>query len=179
SGEGRQCSGSSSARTIRARGDRVKGQFRATDGGCSSVIWVIDALCRALTRPERSHGYSSAKLDDVSTSEWTPHFFAVACSDVICSDSLFTARPFRAIVDSSQDLPRTGRSLHSRSRKAGSVPHPQSILLTEPNDDRRMGYAEYLHTLGFTVLTADTTDDGLSRASDANVIVIGMWAPGS
>jgi hypothetical protein len=59
------------------------------------------------------------------------------------------------------------------------VPHPQSILLTEPNDDRRMGYAEYLHTVGFTVLTADATDDGLSRASDANVIVIGMWAPGS
>jgi two-component system cell cycle response regulator DivK len=59
------------------------------------------------------------------------------------------------------------------------VPHPQSILLTEPNDDRRMGYAEYLHTFGFTVLTADTTDDGLSRASDADVIVIGMWAPGS
>jgi CheY-like chemotaxis protein len=59
------------------------------------------------------------------------------------------------------------------------VPHPQSILLTEPNDDRRMGYAEYLHTFGFTVLTADTTDDGLSRASDANVIVTGMWAPGS
>ena len=42
-----------------------------------------------------------------------------------------------------------------------------------------MGYAEYLHTFGFTVLTADTTDDGLSRASDANVIVTGMWAPGS
>ena len=59
------------------------------------------------------------------------------------------------------------------------MPHPQCILLTEPNDDRRMGYAEYLHTFGFTVLTADTTDDGLSRASDANVIVIGMWAPGS
>jgi two-component system cell cycle response regulator DivK len=42
-----------------------------------------------------------------------------------------------------------------------------------------MGYAEYLHTFGFTVLTADTTDEGLSRASDADVIVIGMWAPGS
>ena len=58
------------------------------------------------------------------------------------------------------------------------MPHPQSILLTEPNDDRRMGYAEYLHTFGFTVLTADTTDDGLSRASDANVIVTGRPHPG-
>jgi two-component system, cell cycle response regulator DivK len=59
------------------------------------------------------------------------------------------------------------------------VPRPQSILLIEPNDDRRVRYADYLRTFGFTVLTADTTDDGLSRASDANIIVTGMWAPGS
>ena len=56
---------------------------------------------------------------------------------------------------------------------------PQSILLIEPDDDSRVMYADYLHTFGFTVLTADTTDDGLGRAGDANVIVIGMWAPGS
>jgi len=93
--------------------------------------------------------------------------------------SLFTARPLRAVVDGSPDLPRIGRSLHRRSRKAGPVARQQSILLIEPDDDRRVMYAEYLHTFGFTVLTADTTDDGLSRASDANVIVTGMWAPGS
>jgi CheY-like chemotaxis protein len=63
--------------------------------------------------------------------------------------------------------------------RQGSVPRPQSILLIEPNDDRRVRYEEYLRAFGFTVLTADTTDDGLSRASDANVIVTGMWAPGS
>jgi two-component system, cell cycle response regulator DivK len=59
------------------------------------------------------------------------------------------------------------------------VQRPQSILLIEPDDDRRARYAEYLHTFGFTVLTADTTDDGLSRSSDADVIVTGMWVPGS
>src|SRR5271167_3056683 len=83
---------------------------------------------------------------------------------------LFTARPLRAVVDGSPDLPRIGRSLHRRSTKAGPVPRLQSILLIEPDDDRRVMYAEYLHTFGFTILTADTTDDGLSRASDADVI---------
>ena len=40
-------------------------------------------------------------------------------------------------------------------------------------------YAEYLHTFGFSVLTADTTDDGLTRASDADVIVSWIGVPGS
>jgi CheY-like chemotaxis protein len=40
-------------------------------------------------------------------------------------------------------------------------------------------YAEYLHTLGFTVLTADTTDEGLSRASNADVIVTWIGVAGS
>jgi CheY-like chemotaxis protein/HSP20 family molecular chaperone IbpA len=111
--------------------------------------------------------------------EWTLHLLRVACSNVICSDFLFTARPFRAIVDSSQDLPRTGRLLHRRSRKAGPVPRVQSILLIEPDDHSRVMYAEYLHTFGFTVQTADTTDDGLMRASDADVIVTGIRVPGS
>jgi DNA-binding response OmpR family regulator len=59
------------------------------------------------------------------------------------------------------------------------VPTPQSILLIEPNDDRRVMYAEYLHTFGFTVLAADTRDDGLTRASDADVIVTWIGVPGS
>jgi CheY-like chemotaxis protein len=59
------------------------------------------------------------------------------------------------------------------------VPRQQSILLIEPDDDRRVMYAEYLHTFGFTVLTADTTDDGLTRASDADVIVTWIGVPGS
>ena len=59
------------------------------------------------------------------------------------------------------------------------MPRPQSILLIEPDDDRRAMYAEYLHTFGFTVLTADTTDDGLTRASDADVIVTGIRLQGS
>ena len=56
---------------------------------------------------------------------------------------------------------------------------PLSILLIEPDDDSRVRYAEYLHTFGFMVLTADTTDDGLSRASDADVIVTWIGVPGS
>jgi len=59
------------------------------------------------------------------------------------------------------------------------VPRPQFILLIEPDDNSRMMYAEYLQTFGFTVLTADTTDDGLSRASDADVLVTGIRVPGA
>jgi hypothetical protein len=58
------------------------------------------------------------------------------------------------------------------------VPRPQFILFIEPDDSRVM-YAEYRHTFGFTVLTADTTDDGLTRATDAEVIVTGIRVPGS
>ena len=59
------------------------------------------------------------------------------------------------------------------------MPRPPSLLLIEPKDDSRVMYAEDLHTFGFTVLTADTTDDGLIRASDADVIVTGIRVPGS
>ena len=54
----------------------------------------------------------------------------------------------------------------------------QSILLIEPEIDRDM-YAYYLHTFGFTVQTADTTDDGLIRAGEADVIVTGIRMRGS
>ena len=59
------------------------------------------------------------------------------------------------------------------------MPRLQFILVIEPDDDSRVTYAEYLQTFRFTVLTADTTDDGLTRATDANVIVTGIRVPGS
>jgi hypothetical protein len=58
------------------------------------------------------------------------------------------------------------------------VPRPQFILLIEPDDSCVMS-AEYQHAFGFTVLTADTTDDGWTRATDADVIVTGIRVPGS
>ena len=59
------------------------------------------------------------------------------------------------------------------------MPRPQFILLIEPDDDSRVMYAEYQDTFGFTVLTADITDDGLIRGADADVIVTGIRVPGS
>jgi len=53
------------------------------------------------------------------------------------------------------------------------VSRPQFILLIEPDDDSRVMY------FGFTVLTADATDDGLTRATDAHVIVNWIRVPGS
>ena len=50
------------------------------------------------------------------------------------------------------------------------MPRPRSILLIALGDDRRVMCAEYLQAFGFTVLTADTTDDGLTPGSDAAVI---------
>jgi hypothetical protein len=58
------------------------------------------------------------------------------------------------------------------------MPRLQFILFIEPDDSRVM-YAEYPHTFGFTVLTADTTNDALTRATDADVIVTGIRVPGS
>ena len=52
-----------------------------------------------------------------------------------------------------------------------------SILFIEPDDSLDM-YAYYLRESGFTVQTADTTDDGLRRASDADVIVTWIRVPG-
>ena len=59
------------------------------------------------------------------------------------------------------------------------MPRPQFILLIEPDNDSRAEYAEFRHPFGFMVLTADTTDDGLTRATDADVIVTGIRVPGS
>jgi hypothetical protein len=52
-------------------------------------------------------------------------------------------------------------------------------LLIEPDDDSRVIYAECQHTFGLTVLTADTPDDELIRATDAHVIVNWIRVPGS
>jgi hypothetical protein len=59
------------------------------------------------------------------------------------------------------------------------MPRPQFILLIEPDPDSRVMYAADQDTFGFTVLTAGTTDDGLTRGTDADVIVIGIRVPGS
>jgi hypothetical protein len=56
---------------------------------------------------------------------------------------------------------------------------PQFILLIEPDNDSRAAYAEFRHPFGFTVLTADSTDDRLTRATGADVIVTGIRAPDS
>ena len=59
------------------------------------------------------------------------------------------------------------------------MPQPQFILLIEPDDESRVTDADSLHTFGFTILPADTTDDGLTRATAADVIVTGIRVPGS
>ena len=53
------------------------------------------------------------------------------------------------------------------------------VLLVESHEDSREMYACHLQLLGFTVLTADTTDEGLRRASDADVVVTGIRVHGS
>ena len=78
---------------------------------------------------------------------------------------------------------RTRRELDGRITavlaRQVAVSQPQFILIIEPDDDSRVTSAEYQHTFGFTVLTADTTDDGLTRVTAADVIVTGIRVPGS
>jgi hypothetical protein len=77
---------------------------------------------------------------------------------------------------------RTRRELDGRFTavlaRQVAVSQPQFILFIEPDEDSRVTCAEYQHTFGFTVLTADT-DDGLNRATAADVIVTGIRVPGS
>jgi CheY-like chemotaxis protein len=54
-----------------------------------------------------------------------------------------------------------------------------TVLLVESDDDNREMYAECLRRYGFTILTADTTDEGLRCASDADVIVTEIRVSGS
>ena len=53
------------------------------------------------------------------------------------------------------------------------------VLLVESYEDSREMYACYLRLLGFTVLTANTADEGLIRASEADVVVTGIRVRGS
>jgi CheY-like chemotaxis protein len=53
------------------------------------------------------------------------------------------------------------------------------VLLVESHEDSRDMYACYLQLCGFTVQTADTTDEGLILASDADVVVTGIRVHGS
>ena len=54
-----------------------------------------------------------------------------------------------------------------------------SILLVEPPEDDRPMYAEFLRANGFSVTEVDSTDDGLSAAHDADLIVTGVRMRGS
>jgi CheY-like chemotaxis protein len=58
------------------------------------------------------------------------------------------------------------------------MPHG-SILLVEPPEDDRPMYAEFLRANGFSVTEVDSTDDGLSAAHAADLIVTGVRMPGS
>ena len=58
------------------------------------------------------------------------------------------------------------------------MPHG-SILLVEPPEDDRPMYAEFLRANGFSVTEVDSTDDGLSAAQAADLIVTGVRMPGS
>ena len=55
----------------------------------------------------------------------------------------------------------------------------QVVLLVESHDDSRNMYADYLRACGFIVQTADTTDEGLLLAGDADVIVTEIRVHGS
>lgn len=54
-----------------------------------------------------------------------------------------------------------------------------SILLVEPPEDDRPMYAEFLRANGFSVTEVDSTDEGLSAAHAADLIVTGVRMPGS
>jgi two-component system, cell cycle response regulator DivK len=48
------------------------------------------------------------------------------------------------------------------------------VLLTDPNDDNRAMYVEYLSSRGFTVIATATAEEALQHALRADVIVTGM-----
>jgi CheY-like chemotaxis protein len=65
------------------------------------------------------------------------------------------------------------------SPRRNDVPLRSIVLLVDSDADNREMYAECMRMWGFTVLTADTTDDGLRCASNADVIVTGIRVHGS
>jgi CheY-like chemotaxis protein len=56
---------------------------------------------------------------------------------------------------------------------------PLTVLLVEADGDNRAMYVEYLRSRGLSLITADTTDQGLTRAAVVDVVVTGMRVPGS
>jgi two-component system cell cycle response regulator DivK len=59
------------------------------------------------------------------------------------------------------------------------LPLRSTVLLVESDADTREMYAECLRMSGFTVLSAETTDDGLRSATNADVIVTEIRVSGS
>ena len=57
------------------------------------------------------------------------------------------------------------------SPRQNTLPRRSTVLLVESDEDNREMYAGCLRTWGFTVLTTDTTDEGLRCANNADVIV--------
>ena len=55
----------------------------------------------------------------------------------------------------------------------------QSIVLVEPAEDDRQGYADSLRDSGFAVRVAESTDEGLAEAQDADLIITAIRMPGS
>ena len=60
-----------------------------------------------------------------------------------------------------------------------TLPLRSTVLLVESDEDNREMYAECLRKYGFAVLTADTTDEGLRCASNADVVVTEIRVSGS
>src|SRR5579864_3041344 len=65
------------------------------------------------------------------------------------------------------------------SSRQNALPLGRTVLLVESDADNREMYAEYLREYGVAVLTADTTDEGLRCASNADVIVTEHRVSGS
>jgi two-component system, cell cycle response regulator DivK len=65
------------------------------------------------------------------------------------------------------------------SSRQNALPLGSTVLLVESDADNREMYAECLRKYGFAVLTADTTDEGLRCASNADVVVTEIRVSGS
>jgi DNA-binding response OmpR family regulator len=65
------------------------------------------------------------------------------------------------------------------SPRRNELPLRSTVLLVDSDGDTREMYAECLRISGFTVLAADTTDDGLRCAGNADVIVTEIRVSGS
>jgi len=60
-----------------------------------------------------------------------------------------------------------------------SVPGVPTVLLVDSSHDDRAMYADYLRVCGFEPTEVDTTDDAVTLAADADVIVTGIRVHGS